>query len=45
MHFAMQLLMDHELDLIDCTCLGLTGDPEPGAPLDTHLAHVATWKP
>ena len=45
MQSVAQLLIDHEVAMVGFARLELAGDPDPGAPLDTYLAHVSTWTP
>ncbi|MBL9050708.1 MAG: hypothetical protein JNK19_11420 [Tabrizicola sp.] len=40
---AVQLLIDHEIAIIDMARAELSGTSDPAAPLDAYLAHVAGW--
>lgn len=40
---AVQLLIDHEVAIIDMAKAELSGVGDPAAPLDAYLAHVADW--
>lgn len=40
---AVQLLIDHEVAIIDMARVALSGSGNPEAPLDAYLAHVAGW--
>ena len=40
---AVQLLIDHEVAIIDMARAELAGTTDPAAPLDAYLARVAVW--
>lgn len=42
---AVQLLIDHEVAIIDMAKVELAGVSDPAAPLDAYLSHVTDWPP